>query len=308
MRYCTKEDTRVGQQYEWGVISKVTQSKPRTHDSAERTKESGKRRREYEELAAKVAAGDLKVAEIVSTHPAIYGIHHRAFQAIQQACSKPRFHKPFVLVLHGVAGSGKTRYAFSFAMEHYTADEIYKYDAIGAQKVEWWEGYRGQPCIIMDEMNEEMFRYGRLLTLIDRYPSIVGAKGTSHQFKPEMIIITSNSRPSQWFPNAQFGPLRRRIDDCRSFEMLVDDDGHPLISSEGGPVYEMVKDHEQMRPNTEDDWIDYQHMLNSVENRVRRKTEIAVPPACPRAMLEMSNDELSQYLGDDERSNTPSLL
>lgn len=95
-----------------------------------------------------------------------------------------------VQVYWGATGSGKSRRAWNEAsLLAYPKDPRSKF----------WDGYRGQEHVVIDE-----FRGGidisHVLRWLDRYPVIVEVKGSSVVLKATKIWITSNLHPKDWYP------------------------------------------------------------------------------------------------------------
>ena len=109
-----------------------------------------------------------------------------------------------VKVYWGATGAGKSRRAWDEAgVDAYPKDPRSKF----------WDGYRGQEHVVIDE-----FRGGidiaHLLRWLDRYPVIVELKGSSTVLKAQTIWITSNLSPDEWYPeldNETKAALRRRM-------------------------------------------------------------------------------------------------
>jgi len=95
-----------------------------------------------------------------------------------------------VVVYWGATGVGKSRRAWAEAgMDSYPKDPRSKF----------WDGYRGQTNVVIDE-----FRGGidisHMLRWLDRYPVIVEIKGSSVVLSATKIWITSNLSPLFWYP------------------------------------------------------------------------------------------------------------
>lgn len=95
-----------------------------------------------------------------------------------------------VKVYWGRTGAGKSRRAWEEAtFDAYPKDPRSKF----------WDGYRGQDRVVIDE-----FRGGidisHMLRWLDRYPVVVEVKGSSVVLKATNIWITSNIHPNDWYP------------------------------------------------------------------------------------------------------------
>ncbi|ALE29569.1 replication associated protein [Lake Sarah-associated circular virus-1] len=109
-----------------------------------------------------------------------------------------------VVCYWGRTGTGKSRRAWDEAsLDAYPKDPRSKF----------WDGYRGQEHVVLDE-----FRGGidiaHVLRWFDRYPVMVEVKGSSVPLKATKIWITSNLPPESWYPELDDETkqaLRRRM-------------------------------------------------------------------------------------------------
>lgn len=131
--------------------------------------------------------------------------YHKGVQQYQIVKRSQRKWKSKVYVLIGEPGTGKSKWA----LDNYP-------DAYWKQRGNWWDGYWHKEVVLDDFYG--WLPYDTLLRLLDRYPLLVETKGGQANFIAETIIITSNSRPQDWYRNiSNFGALERRIDVCMKF-------------------------------------------------------------------------------------------
>lgn len=96
-----------------------------------------------------------------------------------------------ILVYWGKTGTGKSRRAWDEGgLDSYPKDPRSKF----------WNGYRGQQHVIIDEFRGGI-EISHMLRWLDRYPVIVDIKGGGTVLKAKKIWITSNLHPKDWFPN-----------------------------------------------------------------------------------------------------------
>ena len=124
--------------------------------------------------------------------------------------------------IYGPGGSGKTRTAYAYTGAYRT----YKCDLFSKG---WFDGYDNHEAVILDDFNpdctdKETFKL--LLSILDRYPLRVNVKGSSVNWNPTMVIITSQrppweyygdpmtfrERPEVWHKDEELRQLMRRID------------------------------------------------------------------------------------------------
>lgn len=92
-------------------------------------------------------------------------------------------------VYWGRTGTGKSRRAWEEAtIEAYCKDPNTKF----------WDGYRDQNCVVIDEFRGTI-SISHLLRWLDRYPVIVEVKGGAMPLSASMFWITSNVDPREWY-------------------------------------------------------------------------------------------------------------
>lgn len=113
----------------------------------------------------------------------------------------------------GPPGSGKSRSAWN--------DFKVTYSHAGDR---WFDGYDADERVLFDDFDgwKSGISYRKLLQLTDRYPMRVPVKGGFVQWIPKMIIFTTNVHPERWYPDEDYAPLERRIDDIIDFPYTPD--------------------------------------------------------------------------------------
>lgn len=168
-QYVWKEETRVeGTQFELGRRALKRQC-ARDWDAIRDAAREGK----FDEIPSDV---------LVRSYGNLRRIHSDAMQAVgvERDC----------YCFWGPTGTGKSRRAWEEAgIDAYPKDPRSKF----------WDGYRGQEHVVVDE-----FRGGidisHMLRWLDRYPVIVEIKGASTVLKASKVWITSNLNPRLWYP------------------------------------------------------------------------------------------------------------
>lgn len=103
-----------------------------------------------------------------------------------------------VTVFWGPTGTGKSRRAWEEAgLDAYPKDP----------RTKFWDGYDRQEHVVIDEFRGAI-DVSHLLRWFDRYPVLVEVKGSSRVLVANRIWITSNLRPSHWFPELDEITLR----------------------------------------------------------------------------------------------------
>jgi len=165
--YVWKEDTRVGHQFELGRLA-MKRNSSTDWDVVLASAKSGK----WDEVPSDILIrnyGNLKKIHVDSLTP--------------EETEKQ------VSVFWGATGTGKSRRAWAEAgLQAYPKDPMSKF----------WDGYRGQEHVVIDEFRGAI-SISHILRWLDRYPTIVEVKGSSVVLKCKRIWITSNLSPDEWY-------------------------------------------------------------------------------------------------------------
>lgn len=175
--YAIKERTRIG----WSA------SRGRPYGQGHRS--------DFDEAVDIVHA---KGAEHVAVElPVMYVKYHRGLHALERAVlntSNPYgTRRPVdVTVYWGGAGTGKTTRAWREAGE-----DMYP---LFSQDPLWFDGYRGQGTLVIDEYNGGI-QVERFLQMLHEFVVDWPVKGGSVRGVWTRVILTSNYHPSQWYPD-----------------------------------------------------------------------------------------------------------
>lgn len=182
--YVWKEDTRVpGSQFELGELPK-----------------SRARKADWDAIFDDASRGNFN-----NIPKDILIRNYSAIKRIRVDSIKPQFRGDITVnVYWGKSGVGKTRRAW-----HEAGDDVY----IKNPNTKWWDGYRGQKRVIIDEFVGRV-DISYILTQLDRYPCIAEVKGFSVPLEATEFWITSNINPKDWYldiSHEQLCGLMRRL-------------------------------------------------------------------------------------------------
>lgn len=198
--YCSKEDGRIEGPFEYGDKARLEQPGRRTDLDviSERAKHPG------------------GLSSIIEDYPAYFVKYHRGLIALRANYLGVRdpATPPDVRVHVGPSGAGKTRAVY----DERGGSEIYQKDGS-----KWWDGYDGQPIILMDDFaGSDEIPPTELLKILDRYPHRVQTKGGYVQLAPATIILTTMVSHEEWYKGSeawrkQIIPFERRVTKWRHF-------------------------------------------------------------------------------------------
>lgn len=212
VEYCAKPESRLAQPKMWGSKNGDLPSWHFVNDQGIRplaaelnwillnteAQQSSSSQKQLEEIKQKLIDGcsmDVIADEYFST----WVRYHRAFDRFVTMKTQPRNSPCEVHVIYGPTGTGKSRWA----MDNYP-------NAYWKQRSKWWCGYAAEKEVILDEYYGWL-PFDLLLRMCDRYPLLVESKGGQLQFIATTIIFTTNKCPDEWYNNAYFPALQRRV-------------------------------------------------------------------------------------------------
>lgn len=150
------------------------------------------------ELARSQLANRKSVREVIDAQPHLLPTIRALERYATLSRQPPQDRDVRVLYIHGPAGCGKTR----------AIHEAYP-DAYWKPEGEWWDGYEGQPVVVLDDYYSDI-RYQQILRVLDRYPLRLPVKGGFVPAEYTTVLITSNATLDEQYPN-QFGPRREAL-------------------------------------------------------------------------------------------------
>lgn len=192
--YVHKDDTSIpGTRFEFGL-------KPIRRNKAE----------DWDRIRALARSGNLD--EIPSR---IYIQHRSALVREAVEYLEPTWRRDIqVFVYWGSSGSGKSRRAYEEAEQ---AGRYY----LKNPNTKWWDSYRGQENVIIDDFTGK-FDIGYMLRWLDIYPCTGEIKGAQVALTFKRVWITSNLSIESWYPDArpeQIRAIRRRCTQIVHFDL-----------------------------------------------------------------------------------------
>jgi hypothetical protein len=192
-------------------IRKGTQSEAITyckkeHDYTEfgnKYTEQGKRT-DLDKVVEDIKLG-AKLSDVALANPKPFIKFHNGITKLWNIHQAQTLEEKDIIVLIGKPGTGKTRYIY----DHHPIEDIYR-----KPPGMWWDGYEGQPIVLLDDIDTNQYTISEFLQWFDRYPISVPIKGGFAKLTCKKIYITSNKPIIEWFHNItsdHIQALQRRI-------------------------------------------------------------------------------------------------
>lgn len=199
IEYCQKGDSREDGPWQYG--------EPKSGGSGTRT--------DLVSFKDRVKSG-AKLRDLIESHTSVVARYPRFYHTLRmQYCITPRDEFRVVL-LFGPPRCGKTRRVYSIV----PLGELYSSPVMGSGF--WLDGYSGEPSVLIDDFGGGRSKISRtsLLRLLDRYPVKAPVKGGFTVWNPEVVYITTNLKPQQWYDwtdKTHWPALRDRIHEVWHF-------------------------------------------------------------------------------------------
>lgn len=166
--YVWKEESRIGEQYEFG-------ERPFKRNCKE----------DWEEIKSCAQTGDFEAIP-----GDVYIKHYNNLCRIRTDHLQPTCMDRACTVFWGPTDTGKSHRAWRLA-----GPDVFSKDP----RSKFWDGYTGQRNVIIDEFRGTL-DVTHLLRWLDKYPCFVEVKGSSKPLMATQYYITSNIPPEQWYP------------------------------------------------------------------------------------------------------------
>lgn len=151
-------------------------------------------RKDLIEIRNRILTGT-DVDTIAMEEPVLYHQYGRTMQKLEAIAFRKRFRTEMTkgLWYYGPTGVGKSHEAFI----DFNPDTHY----VKNLNEDWWDGYKGQDIVILNEFRGQI-KYSELLDLLDKYPKTVKIRNQEPvPFLAKFLIITSCKHPSDCYPN-----------------------------------------------------------------------------------------------------------
>lgn len=144
-----------------------------------------------------------------------YGRGIQLSRTLQLSASAPTTFERCCIVLWGRSGAGKSLWARDYCQHRGLS--LYSKPLTKSSDVQWFDGYDGEECLLLDDFTDQAVGFRELLIWLDLYKHRVQIKGGMAIAAWRHVIITSNEDPATWYtslgyPGDKRDPLTRRLD------------------------------------------------------------------------------------------------
>lgn len=167
----------------------------------------GVKPKQGERVDLKVASALAMSGKMLDVNPSTYVRYHRGLHALQLLHMIPYSGPKEVFWYYGPTATGKSLKAFQENPGAYWQ----------SSDAGWFDGYSGQVCIVVDDMEPGTLSVREFNRLTDVYPYHVKVKGTHCPCMARRIIVTSHWHPSEIFSSDRLPEILRRITVLQKF-------------------------------------------------------------------------------------------
>lgn len=185
--YCTKD----GDADEWGSMP-----------------QQGKRS-DVDSWVERLRTGDASTRDVRNQQWHVYHQYGRTLDKLEDDRRvAERRHAPTAGIwLCGPTGAGKSHRADAIARAIYEGSTYWH----PAHDRQWWDGYDGQRCVIIDDFRKGVLCVEEVLRLADRWPYAVSRRGRQPvPFTAELVIITAPESYEAYFKPEDWPQIARR--------------------------------------------------------------------------------------------------
>lgn len=139
----------------------------------------------------RLVEGGATELELAQTNASLWCQYGRRFEDFRRLLQRRRRWETKVIVFYGPPGSGKTRQAHADGGE-----DLAVVTFVSGQ---FFQGYNGESKVLLDDFDHLSMPRQVFLHITDRYPYVANVKNGSVNWAPEVIYITSNYHPREWY-------------------------------------------------------------------------------------------------------------
>ncbi len=237
-----------------------------------------------------------------------YPRYYESLRQLYPTVGRAEGDAPTIQLIIGAPGSGKTR----LVREKYSREDLF---VKSVDKDFWMDGYDGHPYVLIDDFQGRQNHVSlvNLLQLLDRYLQYVPKKGGHVWWNPEVIYITTNIHPANWYDYksriVHYAALQRRFTHVYNTDddtMLtpVNDVGSSVAwhkfwkyetNVDQGPPYETGA----IGYHATEGWVQEEHQITAKELEKKLQWKKGVTHWCPSDFAEVMDQEKNSNVSDD---------
>lgn len=159
-------------------------------------------RGDIKEIADAIMSGEKTSDEICVANPAFHHQYGRTLDRLEAIALRKKFRTEMTkgIWYYGPSEVGKSHQVFTQSYGEYGPFDPETHYVKNVNE-EWWDGYVGQPIVIINEFRGQI-RFSELLDLVDKWPKNVKIRNrASVPFLAKYVIITSFMSPKDVYKN-----------------------------------------------------------------------------------------------------------
>lgn len=151
-------------------------------------------RTDLKEIAKGLVEGKTSMDDLALDDPETFCRYYKAWERCEYIWLRKQHRKWMTqgLWFHGPTGTGKSHHAYA----NYNPQFCF----VLCTKNGWWDGYKGQPIVIINDLKPREMECGVMLNIVDKWPYNVPIRGKEAvPFLARLVIVTSSMEPKELY-------------------------------------------------------------------------------------------------------------
>jgi len=172
--------------------------------------------------------------EFIANYPDIYTRYKAGVEGYYRSQGEDYIieeYKPLVIWLYGDTGRGKTRVVRDYLKVK--RQEGYRLWRRPLGTTAWFDGYANQDIVFLDEIRGSTYKFDDLLQMLDYDCPKVPVKGGFTEFRPKILLITSNTHPRNCYTGINSENKQQLVRRCDFIKKVTYYEPDLLINAPG---------------------------------------------------------------------------
>lgn len=176
-------------------------------------------RKDLQQVANDIVEGKTDLDTLAQEDPALFCKYYKAWERCEYVKLRrmKRSWQTQGLWIYGETGTGKSHMCFDAILGKVPENDIF----VWCNKNGWWDGYKGHPIVVINDLHTGEIEYGTILNLVDKWPYKVPVRGKEAiPFLARLVIVTSPMKAENCRFDRQFNSEDSQDQLLRRFKQI----------------------------------------------------------------------------------------